>query len=122
VSPPIKAEAVQRAFRVAALRVHPDHGGTEREMRALMKARDMLLEHAAGGQTVHEHATRQETPRASKWFRSRRGNLCCKINGQLVTVFGIDDGYKWVSEGMFSPKRWDTEWEACDDAEDYWAE
>ena len=64
LSPPIEAERVQQAFRKAALHAHPDHGVTEAQFRALMKARDMLLNHAEHEElSVRAEKPRREQPR-----------------------------------------------------------
>jgi len=127
LSPPIEAEAVQRAFRATALRVHPDHGGTERQFRALVQARDMLLAYTAGGHRETEPPrqayteSRRRSARVFGWRRSAKGNLWRKLGGLLVTVFETDDGFKWVRDGDYSDYAWLTEAEACRDAEETWS-
>jgi len=43
----VTAETVQRAFRQAVMRAHPDLGGSAEAVRKVVEARDMLLEDLA---------------------------------------------------------------------------
>jgi hypothetical protein len=51
VTPTDGADRIREAHRQAALRAHPDHGGTDAAMAALNSARDVLVPHPATDNT-----------------------------------------------------------------------
>ncbi len=61
--------------------------------------------------------------KSQRWRTSRNGNRCCTINGETFTVFSTNAGrYGFVHSGEFCSERFDTEEEAIEAVECYFAD
>ena len=82
-------QQVQKAYRVACLKAHPDKGGTPAKMELVTKAPDAVLDPIK--RTQHLHATRPYP--AGQYVRLHGLNIATNLNG-LQGVAGAWDGLR----------------------------
>ena len=122
LEPPFGLEDVKRAFREVALRVHPDHGGSDVAMRAAIEARDELLSCLSRNPQAFARAEKPKPKQTFSWRRSAKGNLTTPLNnGYWGTIFKTALGdYKYVTRNDFSARSFATEDAAREAAEERW--
>lgn len=111
ISAPLTLEGLKRSYRVAALKYHPDRGGTHDDMIAINEAyteiHALLLEEklvAEGALTLDDGSEdRGDVVRKCRDYRYKVGQLLLSI---YIDDWSLDEAFRYLQ--MFSSSNWRT--------------
>ena len=74
----------------------------------LVEQRAIVESHITASESSTDEELRKEVLDQVRWRHSKKGNLVTELFGRKITVYKNSKGWRWVCEGIFSEKSFDS--------------